>query len=82
MYGKTCSWTFADCKERMRGGHWVDQSMLGAVFADERLDKRLRSLLERLTQDPGVSIPLVSARPGYPDIIEYNVRFLCCRLTQ
>ncbi len=40
-------------------GHWVDQELSGAVFADERLGKRLRSLLEQLAQSPGDSIPLV-----------------------
>jgi hypothetical protein len=39
--------------------HWVDQEMSGAVFADERLGKRFRALLEQLSRSPGDSIPLV-----------------------
>ncbi|MHB1567549.1 MAG: IS4/Tn5 family transposase DNA-binding protein [Acidiferrobacter sp.] len=39
--------------------HWVDQELSGAIFADERLGKRFRSLLERLSHSPGDSIPLV-----------------------
>ncbi len=40
-------------------GHWVDQELSGAVFADERLGKRFRALLGQLSRSPGDSIPLV-----------------------
>lgn len=40
--------------------HWVDQERSGAIFADERVYKTFRSLLERLAQSPGDSIPRVS----------------------
>lgn len=38
---------------------WVDQEMAGAVFADERLGKRFKSLLGQFSSSPGDSIPLV-----------------------
>jgi hypothetical protein len=40
-------------------GDWVDRELAGAVFADERLCKRFRSLLGHLSSSPGDSIPLV-----------------------
>ncbi|MHB1548838.1 MAG: transposase DNA-binding-containing protein [Acidimicrobiales bacterium] len=42
--------------------HRVDQELLGAVFADERLGKRFRALLEPLSARPGDSIPRVLRR--------------------
>ena len=38
---------------------WVDRELAGCDFSDERLGKRLRSLLERLAAHPGETIPLV-----------------------
>ena len=38
----------------------MDQELSGAVFADERLGKRFRALLEQLSRSPGDSIPRVS----------------------
>jgi hypothetical protein len=53
-------------QERSSGGgddhgpaEWVDQELGGTVFADERLGKRFRALLEQLSRSPGDSIPLV-----------------------
>ena len=54
------------CSPGSEEGHgppeWVDQELAGAVFADERLGKRLRALLEQLPASPGDSIPLVWQR--------------------
>lgn len=38
---------------------WVDREFAGATFADERLGKRFRALLEQLSSSPGDAIPLV-----------------------
>ncbi len=38
---------------------WVDREVAACEFKDERLGKRFRSLLERLSSSPGDSIPLV-----------------------
>ena len=38
---------------------WVDRELVDCEFKDERLGKRLRSLLEQLSASPGASIPLV-----------------------
>jgi hypothetical protein len=38
---------------------WVDHEISGCEFADERIGKRFRSLLEQLSSSPGDSIPLV-----------------------
>ena len=38
---------------------WVDRELADSVFRDERLGKRLRSLLQQLSSSPGGSIPLV-----------------------
>lgn len=53
-------------QERSSGGEegygpaeWVDQEPGGTVFADERLGRRFRALLEQLSRSPGDSIPLV-----------------------
>lgn len=48
--------TVADAK---RGENWVDREFAGATFADERLGKRFRALLEQLSSSPGDAIPLV-----------------------
>ena len=37
---------------------WFDGELAGCTFADERLGKRLRKLLERLAGAPGGSLPL------------------------
>lgn len=37
---------------------WVDRELADCDFRDERLGKRFRSLLERLSASPGESIPL------------------------
>jgi hypothetical protein len=38
---------------------WVDRELAECAFDDERLGKRLRSLLEQMSSSPGGSIPLV-----------------------
>src|ERR1700691_5340338 len=38
---------------------WVDRELADCEFKDERLGKRLRSLLAQLSSSPGDSIPLV-----------------------
>jgi len=45
----------ADAKEN---GDWVDRELADCSFEDERLGKRLRSLLSQLSSAPGGSIPL------------------------
>jgi hypothetical protein len=42
-----------------RSNAWVDRELADCDFKDERLGKRLRSLLGRLATNPGESIPLV-----------------------
>ena len=37
---------------------WFDRELAGCSFADERLNKRLRRLLERMEGAVGASIPL------------------------
>jgi len=37
---------------------WFDRELAGCRFADERLNKRLRKLLERMDGAMGASIPL------------------------
>ena len=39
-------------------GAWFDREIAGCSFADERLNKRLRNLLERMGDAMGASIPL------------------------
>ena len=39
-------------------GGWFDREIAGCSFADERLNKRLRNLLERMGDAMGASIPL------------------------
>ena len=39
-------------------GGWFDREIAGCRFADERLNKRLRNLLERMGDAMGASIPL------------------------
>ena len=39
-------------------GAWFDREIAGCSFADERLNKRLRNLLERMGDAIGASIPL------------------------
>ena len=39
-------------------GAWFDRELAGCSFADERLNKRLRKLLERMDGAMGASIPL------------------------
>src|SRR4030081_724971 len=39
-------------------GAWFDREIAGCSFADERLNKRLRNLLERMGDASGASIPL------------------------
>jgi hypothetical protein len=39
-------------------GAWVDQELVNCDFKDKRLGKRFRLLLERLSENPGESIPL------------------------
>ena len=39
-------------------GGWFDRDIAGCSFADERLNKRLRNLLERMGDAMGASIPL------------------------
>lgn len=41
------------------GESWVDREFAGATFADERLGKRFRTLLEQFSSSPGEAIPLV-----------------------
>src|SRR5262249_45678077 len=38
---------------------WLDRELADCDFKDERLAKRFRSLIERLSSSPGESIPLV-----------------------
>jgi hypothetical protein len=38
--------------------HWIDRELANTDFCDERLGKRLRSLLHRLAANPGQGIPL------------------------
>ena len=45
--------------EAMRPSEWVERELAGCEFADERLGKRFRALLEQLSSSPGDSIPLV-----------------------
>ncbi|WP_245459572.1 transposase [Rhizobium sp. CCGE531] len=37
---------------------WFDDELAGSTFADERLGKRLRRLVERLDGAMGASVPL------------------------
>ena len=39
-------------------GRWLDQELAGSSFADERLDQRLRKLVEQLEGAMGESLPL------------------------
>ena len=39
-------------------GDWVDRELADCSFEDERLGKRLRSLLSQFASAPGGSIPL------------------------
>ena len=38
---------------------WIERELGGATFKDERLGKRIRSLVYRLSTSPGAGIPLV-----------------------
>src|SRR5688500_1255474 len=38
---------------------WIDQELRECTFVDERLGRRFRTLLQRLSSGPGESIPLV-----------------------
>src|SRR5438552_14251794 len=37
---------------------WVDEELAGCKFADVRLDKRFRTLVERLSEGVGETIPM------------------------
>src|SRR5438552_2048391 len=37
---------------------WIDQELAGCEFADVRLDKRFRILMERLSEGVGETIPM------------------------
>lgn len=39
-------------------GSWIDDELAGCTFADKRLDKRFRTLVERLSEGIGESIPM------------------------
>ena len=39
-------------------GFWIDDELAGCQFADVRLEKRFRTLLERLSEGPGETIPM------------------------
>jgi len=39
-------------------GAWFDRELAGCSFADERLAKRLRTLLERMESAMGATLPL------------------------
>jgi hypothetical protein len=45
--------------EKPRRNSWLDKELADCDFKDERLGKRFRSLIERLSSSPGDSIPLV-----------------------
>ena len=45
-------------KESVRTASWVDQELAGCEFADVRLGKRFRTLVERLSDGVGDSIPM------------------------
>jgi hypothetical protein len=46
-------------REKPPANSWLDRELADCEFKDERLGKRFRSLIERLSSSPGDSIPLV-----------------------
>jgi hypothetical protein len=45
-------------KEERRDDGWIDREIAACEFADARLGKRFRSLLERIGEAVGESIPM------------------------